>query len=208
MARIAIYGAGGLGRDLIAPIQRKGLDGFAELVFADQTPGGDLCGIPILSLDDLSPGDGVVIAAGSGQDRQAMEQHCLDRGLTLHSFFAPFSCAGVGNAIAPGALFCDYSLIGAAAKVGRQFQCNVYSYVSHDCVIGDYVTFAPKVSCNGHVHVEDFAYIGTGAIIKQGSKDKPIVIGRGATVGMGAVVTKSVPPGVTVIGAPAKPMER
>ena len=56
MARIAIYGAGGLGRDLIAPIQRKGLDGFDELVFADQTPGGDLCGIAILSLDDLRAG--------------------------------------------------------------------------------------------------------------------------------------------------------
>ncbi|RYD93345.1 MAG: acetyltransferase [Sphingomonadales bacterium] len=207
MARIAIYGAGGLGRDLIGPIRRKG-EPFDELVFVDQTPGGDLCGIPILSLDDLREGDHVVIAAGSGQDREAMERHILERKLIPYSFFAPFSCVGVGNDIAPGALFCDYSLIGAAAKVGRQFQCNVYSYVSHDCVIGDYVTFAPKVSCNGNVHIEDYAYIGTGAVLRQGSRDKPLVIGRGATVGMGAVVTRDVAPGVTVIGAPARPMER
>jgi acetyltransferase-like isoleucine patch superfamily enzyme len=31
-----------------------------------------------------------------------------------------------------------------------------------------------------------------------------LVIGRGAVVGMGAVVTKSVPPGLTVVGNPAR----
>ena len=73
-------------------------------------------------------------------------------------------------------------------------------------LIGDYVTFAPRVSCNGNVVVEDYAYIGTGAVLKQGSKSKPLVIGKGATVGMGAVVTKDVPPNTVVVGNPAKPM--
>ncbi|MCU0189324.1 hypothetical protein N8H42_29090, partial [Citrobacter freundii] len=46
-----------------------------------------------------------------------------------------------------------------------------------------------------------------GAIIKQGTPDKPLVIGKGAIVGMGAVVTKSVPAGVTVVGNPARILE-
>jgi acetyltransferase-like isoleucine patch superfamily enzyme len=75
--------------------------------------------------------------------------------------------------------------------------------LAHDCVIGDFVTFAPDVHCNGGVIVEDYAYIGTGAIIKQGTVEKPIVIGRGAVVGMGAAVTKSVAPFTTVVGNPA-----
>ncbi len=41
--------------------------------------------------------------------------------------------------------------------------------------------------------LNDHAYIGTGAVIKQGTPDKPLMIGKGAVVGMGAVVTKSVP---------------
>ena len=75
-------------------------------------------------------------------------------------------------------------------------------------VVGGFVTFAPRVHCNGNVVIEDHAYIGTGAILKQGQPGKPLVIGRGAVLGMGAVVTKSVAPGATVVGNPARLMER
>ena len=50
--------------------------------------------------------------------------------------------------------------------------------------------------------------IGTGAVLRQGQPGQPLVIGRGAVVGMGAVVTKSVPPGATVVGNPARPLLR
>ncbi|BDI07590.1 acyltransferase [Sphaerotilus microaerophilus] len=59
---------------------------------------------------------------------------------------------------------------------------------------------------NSNAH--DHAYIGTGAIIKQGTPDQPVVIGEGAIVGMGAVVTRDVAPHTTVIGNRAKVMAR
>jgi acetyltransferase-like isoleucine patch superfamily enzyme len=55
--------------------------------------------------------------------------------------------------------------------------------------------FAPVV-------LEDGCDIGVGAIILPG-----VTIGKGAQVGAGAVVTKDVPPGATVIGVPARPLE-
>ena len=76
--------------------------------------------------------------------------------------------------------------------------------MAHDCLIGDFVTLAPGVHCNGNVVIEDHAYIGTGAVIKQGQPGQPLVIGRGAVVGMGAVVTRDVPACTTVVGNPAK----
>ena len=45
--------------------------------------------------------------------------------------------------------------------------------------------------------------IGSGAVILCG-----IEIGEGALVGAGAVVTKSVPPGATVAGVPARVMAK
>ena len=68
-------------------------------------------------------------------------------------------------------------------KIGQHFHANIYSYVAHDCVIGDYVTFAPNVKCNGNIIIEDHAYIGTGAVLKQGTPDNPLVISSGAVVG-------------------------
>lgn len=49
------------------------------------------------------------------------------------------------------------------------------------------------------VTIEDGAVIGGGSVIKAG-----VTIGRGSVVAMGAVVTKDVPPGVVVLGVPAR----
>ena len=92
--------------------------------------------------------------------------------------------------------------------VGNDNWVMAYVHIAHDCVVGDFVTLAPGVQCNGNVVIEDHAYIGAGAVIKQGQPGKPLVIGSGAMVGMGAVVTKSIPPGITVVGNPARPLQR
>jgi acetyltransferase-like isoleucine patch superfamily enzyme len=49
------------------------------------------------------------------------------------------------------------------------------------------------------VHVEDDVAIGSGAIIMCG-----IRLGKGCRIGAGAVVTRDVPPGETVVGIPAR----
>lgn len=50
--------------------------------------------------------------------------------------------------------------------------------------------------------IEDRAMIGGGASLLPG-----VLVGRSATVGSGAVVTRDVEPGVTVLGVPARPVE-
>jgi sugar O-acyltransferase (sialic acid O-acetyltransferase NeuD family) len=101
--------------------------------------------------------------------------------------------------IGEGAVFCNHTMVTVNVTIGRFFHCNLYSYVEHDCEIGDFVTFAPGVKCNGNVTIGNHAYIGSGAVIKQG-----IQIGEHATVGMGAVVVKDVPSHAVVAGNPAK----
>jgi acetyltransferase-like isoleucine patch superfamily enzyme len=53
------------------------------------------------------------------------------------------------------------------------------------------------------VIIEDYAWIGTGATILPG-----VTIGRGAVVGAMAVVSKSILPGVIVVGNPAKAVNK
>jgi acetyltransferase-like isoleucine patch superfamily enzyme len=49
------------------------------------------------------------------------------------------------------------------------------------------------------VTIEDGAVIGGGSMIRPG-----VTVGKDSVVAMGAVVTKDVPPGVVVLGVPAR----
>lgn len=201
----AIFGTGGFGRELLRPAREMLKERADELVFVTDEPHGPVLGVRVISPDELKPEDEVVIAVGSSAARRAIAGRLHARPGKL---FARTALIGPGVDIGEGAVFCDYTMVTASARIGVHFQCNIYSYVAHDCVVGDFVTFAPQVCCNGNVHIGDGAYIGTGAVLRQGTPDQPLVIGEGAVVGMGAVVTKDVAPGATVVGNPARPLER
>ncbi|HEU5067779.1 MAG TPA: acetyltransferase [Sphingomicrobium sp.] len=208
--RFVIFGTGGFGRELLQParqmLARRTADGSppTELCFASDDSSSDaMFGIRYIAAGDIRADDEVIFAVGDGQLRRILSNRVDGRPGTL---LAPTSLIGPGVEIGPGAVFCDFTMVTASARIGAHFQCNVYSYVAHDCAIGDFVTFAPRVCCNGNVIIEEGAYVGTGAVLKQGRPDKPLVIGRGAVVGMGAVVTRDVPPGATVVGNPARPL--
>jgi sugar O-acyltransferase (sialic acid O-acetyltransferase NeuD family) len=185
----------------------------SELVFVveDDVPIKEptLLGLKVVSMAEFrDAGDErqFNIAIGNSQARARIADALMDVARPF-PITASTHVSLEGNEIGEGAIFCNFSHVTSNATIGRFFHCNIYSYVAHNCRIGDFVTFAPSVQCNGHVVVEDHAYIGTGVVIKDAST-KPIVIGRGAIIGAGAVVTKSVPAGATVLGNPARLMQR
>ena len=202
---LALYGAGGFGRE-VAPLA-------ADAVFVSDDAGEIgrvINGLPVIDFDALtSPrhrARKVVIAIAEPRARQTIAERCAAAGLEFGSVIAASHRSLINVQIAEGAILCDHTLCTADVRIGRHFHGNLYSYVAHDCVIGDFVTFAPRVSCNGRVIIEDNVYVGTNACLREGRKDHPLVIGRGAVIGMGAVVTKSVAPGAVVVGNPARPL--
>jgi sugar O-acyltransferase (sialic acid O-acetyltransferase NeuD family) len=212
MKQIAIFGVSGFGREVM-PLARKQWSDAREpydLVFVDDDPHATECnGHRVLTyVEWLARPAGsrhISIAIANSSVRQKLVERCLADEVLFFDVRASSVVQHDDIQLGEGAILCSFVHLTSNIRIGQHFHANIYSYVAHDCVIGDYVTFAPGVMCNGNVVIEDYAYIGTGAIIKQGNPGQPLVIGRGAVVGMGAVVTKSVPPGVTVFGNPAKP---
>ncbi len=211
----AIYGASGCGRSLM-PVARQQLareQDPSEIVFIDdaQTAITTVNAHRAMNyasfLVEPAVQKQVLIAIANSQVREKIANRLEADGIQLWSVMADNVVLMDDAQIAAGAALSPFVTITSNIKIGKCFHANLYSYVEHDCVIGDFVTFAPGVKCNGNIHIQDHAYIGAGAMIKQGSPDQPLVIGRGAIVGMGAVVTKSVPAGVTVVGNPARIVE-
>lgn len=143
----------------------------------------------------------ISIAIAASRTRQALAEKCASANIPLIEARATSVVQMDEVIIGNGACLSPFVTLTSNIRIGRCFHANLYSYVEHDCVIGDFVTFAPGAKVNGNVTIGDHAYIGSGAIIRQG-----LTIGAGAVVGMGAIVTKAVPPGITVIGNPAKPL--
>jgi sugar O-acyltransferase (sialic acid O-acetyltransferase NeuD family) len=146
----------------------------------------------------------VAVAIAASRARQSVVERCQAAGLSFFEVRAANVVQMDDVEIGEGALISPFVTFTSNIRIGAHFHANLYSYVEHDCVIGDYVTFAPGVRCNGNVHIGDHAYIGAGAVIRQGQLGAPLSIGAGALVGMGAVVTRDVAEGVTVVGNPAR----
>ena len=145
----------------------------------------------------------VSIAIAASKTREALANKCDTSGIPLIAARAASVVQMDDVVIQDGSCLSPFVTLTSNIRIGRCFHANLYSYVEHDCVIGDFVTFGPGANVNGNVAIGDHAYIGSGAVIRQGLK-----IGAYATVGMGAVVTRDVAPGTTVIGNPAKPMSK
>lgn len=208
----AVFGASGCGRGVMPlareQLQRAGV-ALERLVFVDDKPEAALVnGYRVLTyrefLDTPAAERHVVLAIANSAVRELLARRCAEDGVKPWSVSATNVVTMDEVQVGEGAILCPFVTLTSNIRIGQHFHANIYSYVEHDCVIGDFVTFAPAVKCNGNIVIEDHAYIGTGAIIKQGKPGQPLVIGKGAVVGMGAVVTKDVPAGATVVGNPAR----
>lgn len=212
----AIVGAGGFGREIVLLVRRMMRDVLAQdgvsLVFVDDQVHGPIHGVDVIDMPTFvahpATSKHFTIAIANSRIREMLADRLLVAGARPFPVVADSASIGETSRLGDGAVCCQFTAITADVRIGRFFHANVHSYVAHDAVIGDFVTFAPGVICNGAVVIEDHAYIGAGAVIRQTTPGRPIVIGRGATVGMGAVVTRSVAPGVTVVGNPARELTR
>lgn len=84
-------------------------------------------------------------------------------------------------------------------RIGNNNLFMAYTHVAHDCQIGNHVIMANAASLGGHVHIDDWAILGGFTIVHQFCH-----IGPHSFCAMGSVLTKDVPPYVTVGGHPAQ----
>ncbi|MXO60564.1 acetyltransferase [Altererythrobacter salegens] len=210
----AVYGASGAGRGIMPLLRaQNGNAADIECLYVDDAADGTLvnsqrCLTLEQFLNEPVSERKIVLAVADGAIRRRLAERCHAERIGFLSVVAQQHVRMDASIIGEGAVFSPFTTVASNVQIGKHFHCNINSYVEHDCVIGDFVTFAPSVCCNGNIQIRDGAYIGTGAVIRQGRHGAPLTIGENAVVGMGAVVLGDVAPGEIVVGNPARVMRR
>lgn len=213
---IVIYGAGGFARELAWLVQslNKKDEKYEVSCFVEDDPerqGQVLNGIPTMSLETAYsqfPHAKLISGIGSPTARQTVIQKAEDVGYQFISFIHPTVEISQWVEVGVGSIICAGSILTTNIELGPHVQINLDCTVGHDVVMDDYATLAPGVHVSGHVRIGKRAYIGTGATIINGTKEKPLVLGDDVVVGAGACVTKSVSSNLVVVGVPAVPLKR
>ncbi|MGI5887115.1 MAG: acetyltransferase [Syntrophomonadaceae bacterium] len=204
---IIIIGTGGHAKVLIDTLKSQSANIIGVTNPAPELYGKDIMGIPIIGDDEsiLQYGiNDIVLVNGIGMasnfsrrmeiyDTFKKRGYIISKVIHSSAVISPEACLAEGVQVMAGAI------IQALATIGINTIINTKASVDHDCKIGNHCHVAPGATISGGVTIEDNVFVGAGAVIIQG-----IHIGASCTVGAGTVVTENVMEGTTVVGSPAR----
>ena len=203
--RIVIVGVGGHGRELYGLLDAAGLPilGFVD----DCLPipeilkriGATYLG-PVETLRHYLNEAQYLIGIGSGVTRERLAAQfppAAIAGPVVH----PMAALDLDVRMGTGSVIFAQATVTTNVAIGQHSHIGRGSAIGHDVEIGNFVTVMPLASISGSVKIGDRATVGAGAVVRQGQ-----TIGPDAFVGAGAVVVDDVPPGVVVVGNPARPI--
>ncbi|MEA5005216.1 MAG: acetyltransferase [Rikenellaceae bacterium] len=209
MKKIAIFGAGGFGREVHSLIEQINST-RQEYEFIGYFDDGIkkntiINGYPVLGgiqeLNNYISGLDIVLAIGNPEIKRKVHEKIDNPNITFPTLIHPNVLIGNRkyNQIGNGCIICASVVITVNTIINDFVILNLSCTIGHDTEIGKYSSFMPTVNISGEVNIGEGVYVGTGAkIINQ------IEIGDNTIVGAGAVVSKTLPSNCTAVGVPAK----
>ena len=209
MKHLIIIGAGGMGR-CVYELAKNGL-GFQQEYDIKGFLDDNLTALegfknypPVLAtIKDYKIETGDVFACSIGDVPTKVEivNSLKSKGAEFITLIHKTATIGQNVVIGNGTLIDDGVHIDPDVTIGEQCLLQTQAIIGHDSQIGDYVRIDTHCSLVGGTIVKDRATIFTHAMISHN-----VTINEDATVGACSFVIKSVKPGISVFGVPAKPI--
>ena len=210
MNNIAIYGAGGLGREvalMIHQINSHNPDPWKIVGFYDdaKSRGTTVDDYAILGgINDVNVVTdplAIAIAVADPVRRAEIKARIMSSKITFPTLIHPSANMGdvKRNRFGDGVLVTAGNILTTAIHIDAFVIINLGCTIGHDVRIGAFSTIMPGCSLSGFVKIGAQVLVGSGARILPGKS-----VGNNSKVGAGAVVLDDVVSGVTVVGVPAK----
>lgn len=202
---LLLVAGSGLAREVLALVRATG--GYEVVGFLDDDParrGTSLDGVPVLGgVQEVTarPDAALLLCVGRGAGRAQLASRLAGYGIGADRYARvvdPAVRVPAGCEIGPGSIVLAGVVLTTAVSVGRHVVVMPNATLTHDDVLEDFSTVCAGVTLGGGVRVGRAAYLGMNSSVREG-----VVVGAGATLGMGAVALHDVPPGETWVGVPA-----
>ena len=212
--RLIILGTGGSAYDVLDIVEainrvapRWDVVGFLD----DARPAGSRhLDLPVLGRLADAPGLGdehlFINAIGSDTSFRRRPEIIAGTGLPVERFATlvhPAASISSRATLGRGVYICPGVCISGAVTIANHVSLSPGVIVGHDSVVEDYATLAPAAVVSGFCRIGRCAYIGAASALRQ-----RVRVGEQALVGIGAVVLNDVPHGTTVVGNPARELDR
>jgi sugar O-acyltransferase (sialic acid O-acetyltransferase NeuD family) len=207
---LAIYGAGGFGRETALMIDQINQSDrcWNVLGFFDDgiSPDELVDGLPVLGgIAEVNRVDrplSMVVAIADPNVRRKVVTSITNQHIGFPVLVHPNALMGsVTNFFGRGTLITAGCALTTGIVTGEFTIINLLTTIGHDVKLGSFCSVMPGCNISGHVEIGECTLIGTGVQILQNK-----TVGKNCKVGAGAVVTKNFGDGMTLVGIPARPM--
>ena len=204
--KFCIVGTGGFAREVLCcllDIFENNNSSYEDIIyFLDHDGKGakdELLGFRVLKISEFNPENfQTVVAIGNPKVRQFVVND-LPKNTKYTTLIHPKAVVSKFAKIGKGSIVTAGCVVTCQIIIGKHAQLNLNTTVGHDVTIGDFFTTATNVSVSGICQVGSRVYFGSNAAIKQG-----LHVCDDVTIGMGAMVVKSIHSPGTYVGTPAQ----
>lgn len=206
---LAIYGTGGLGREVLEIVNKinKTLD---DIIFIDDINfGRNLDSIKVLSFEEAIRKYKnfelkFVIAVGEPELRRILFDKVVYAGYSFETLIHPTVDVPSGITLGRGVVICKQSVFNCKdIIIGDNVYVQPHVVIGHDIKIGSHSIIAPLVCIGGATTIGECVYVGMLSAIREN-----LNIGDHSIIGMGSMVFRDIPEKVIAIGNPARVMRR
>ncbi|MFT4165250.1 MAG: NeuD/PglB/VioB family sugar acetyltransferase [Microlunatus sp.] len=208
MRQVVLVAASGLAREVAATISRLPdtqvaavLDDAREVW--DRVVGDVSVSGPIERIDEY-PTAGIVICAGKGRSRKAIARRLAERGIGRDRYVSiidPSVTIHQTCSIGVGCILLANVVLTCDVRLGDHTVAMPNATLTHDDTLEAFVTVCAGVVLGGGVQVNEAAYLGMGAAVRENA-----TVGECSVLGMGSVLLSDLPANETWAGVPARPL--
>ncbi|MBS1680084.1 MAG: acetyltransferase [Bacteroidetes bacterium] len=207
--KIAIYGAGGFGREMLLMISQINevtptwdlVGFFDDGIPKNETVEGSMVLGGIHELNSFPSSISLCVAVADPLTRKQLVSKITNKNIEFPVLAHPSSMLGdqLKNKFGKGSIVTAGAILTTGISIGDFAIINLSTTIGHDVCVGDFCTVMPACSISGNISIGACCLLGTGSRLIQGVK-----IGQSCIIGAGSVVTKSFASDKKIMGVPAR----